>query len=115
MEIKEFVRKNLSVYNNVRFIEPEFKELIKNAQLELANFIVEYFEKYNLYRKDFYVMGYPNNDDFYDEFRQFHKDVLAELELQKQTSREEAKYGSHKELYDKLFDEIGFLHDLINS
>lgn len=115
MSIKEFIQKNVSVFNNVRLLEPVLNSVIDNAQIELAKFIVEYFEEYKLIADKYLVKNYPNDDEFYEKFIQFHKDFQLELDNQKQTDREIAKFGDHSKISDELFLKIGFLHDLINN
>jgi len=115
-KIKEFIYNNISKFNNVRLLDPLYDEVKDVAQKELSNFIIEYFEEYNLKLKNSYeIIKFPNNDDFYDLFREFYKVFKEELDSQKQSDRERSKFINHDGIYNHLFDKIGFLHDLINS
>ena len=114
--IKEFIYNNISKFNNVRLHDRAYDEVKDVAQKELSNFIVEYFEDYGLkLRNEYEIIKFPNNDDFYDLFREFYRVFVEELELQKQSIRDRSKFINHDGLFDHLFDNIGFLHDLINS
>ena len=95
--ITAFIRKKISLYNNVRLPKSMYRDILYDVKVYLIRFILSEFNEYKnefVFEKD-KLIQFPRTKKFGDEYKPFYETFIKILNEQKQESYEIQKYGSH--------------------
>ena len=98
--IKDFVKTNISSYNNVRILEPELKDIAEDICETIMLFVINLFKlnpiefRYNETKID----QFPLDEEFGDKVIPFLDELYIEMENQKQSKNQIIRYGDHSKI-----------------